>query len=113
MDKNKQNNIAPVIGSKPGIYVQGMVISNSARKITMKNGDVRVAIKTEVALDPGVIALDRFVDPDLEREIQLKGDEVVSFPKIKKFEMALFLVKRVKEYNNQMTASDWELVPGQ
>ena len=62
MDKSTKS-IAPAIGSKTGIYVNGVVISNDARTIKLKDGTTRVSVKHELALDPGLIVLDRFMDP--------------------------------------------------
>ena len=62
MDKSTKS-IAPAIGSKTGIYVNGVVISNDARTIKLKDGTTRVSVKHEIALDPGLIVLDRFMDP--------------------------------------------------
>lgn len=107
MDKSK--TIAPTIGSKHGIYVQGVVISNCARKVTLKDGSIRVSIKHEVALDPGVIVLDRLIDPSLSTETMLDGDEVKTFPKLKKYEQVIVRVQKIKEFNNRISASDWEI----
>ena len=107
MDKSK--SIATTIGSKHGIYVQGVVISNYARKVTLKDGSIRVSIKHEIALDPGIIVLDRLIDPSLSTETRLDGDEVKSFPELKKFETVVVRVQKIKEFNNQMSGSDWEI----
>ena len=112
MDKNSKP-IAPAIGSKTGIYISGIVISNDARTIKLKDGTTRVSVKHELALDPGLITLDRFIDPKTTNEVKVVGDEVKDFPQLKKFESIIVRVQKIKEYNNQMTASDWELVPGQ
>ena len=112
MDKSTKS-IAPAIGSKTGIYVNGVVISNDARTIKLKDGTTRVSVKHEIALDPGLIVLDRFMDPKTTSEVKVVGDEVKDFPQLKKFEPIIVRVQKIKEYNSQMTASDWELVPGQ
>jgi hypothetical protein len=108
MDKHSKA-IAPTIGSKHGIYIQGVVISNCARKVTLKDGSIRVSIKHEVALDPGVIVLDRLIDPSLSTETRLDGDEVKTFPKLKKYEQVIVRVQKIKEFNNRVSASDWEI----
>lgn len=112
MDKSTKS-IAPAIGSKTGIYINGVVISNDARIIKLKDGTTRVSVKHEVALDPGLIILDRFIDPNTTNDVKVVGDEVKDFPELKKFEPIIVCVQKIKEYNNQMTASDWELVPVQ
>jgi len=112
MDKSTKS-IAPAIGSKTGIYINGVVISNDARIIKLKDGTTRVSVKHELALDPGLIILDRFIDPNTTNDVKVVGDEVKDFPHLKKFEPIIICVQKIKEYNNQMTASDWELVPVQ
>ena len=110
MDKITKNTL-PSMSSKSGIYINGVVISNEARTITLKDGSTRVSVKHELALDPGLIVLDRFIDPNTTNEVKLVGDEVKDFPTLKKFEPIIVRAQKVKEYNGQMTASDWELVP--
>lgn len=112
MDKPTKS-IAIAIGSNTGIYVNGIVISNDARTIKVKDGKTRVSVKHELALDPGIIILDRFIDPNSSNEVKVVGDEVKDFPQLKKFEPIFVRVKKIKEYNSQMTASDWEFVPSQ
>ena len=108
MDKPTKS-IAPAIGSKTGIYINGVVISNEARTIKLKDGSTRVSVKHELALDPGLIVLDRFIDPNKTNEVKVVGDEVKDFPRLKKFEPIMVRAQQVKEYNGQLTASDWEL----
>ena len=109
MDKNTKP-IASDIGSKTGIYVNGFVISNDAKTIKIKDGSTRVFVKHEVALDPGLIILDRFINPKTSNDVKVVDDEVKAYPKLKKFEPIIACVQKIKEYNNQMTASDWEIV---
>ena len=112
MDKSTKS-IAPAIGSKTGIYINGVVISNDARTIKLKDGTTRVSVKHELALDPGLIVLDRFMDPNTTNDVKVVGDEVKDFPQLKKFEPITVRVQKIRDYNNQMTASDWEMVPSQ
>ena len=112
MDKNSKP-IAHAIGSKTGIYINGVVISNDARTIKLKDGTPRVSVKHELALDPGLIVLDRFMDPNTTNDVKVVGDEVKDFPEFKKFEPIIVRVQKIREYNNQMTVSDWEMVSGQ
>ena len=108
MDK-KPNAFAR--GSKAGIYIQGIVISNDARTVKLKDGTIRVSVKHEIALDPGIIVLDRFIDPNVTNEVKLIGDEIKSYPELTKFEPVTVRAQKIKEYNNQLSASDWEIVP--
>ena len=84
-------------------------ITNTEFNYLLKDGSIRVSIKHEVALDPGIIVLDRLIDPSLSTETRLDGDEVKSFPELKKFEQVIVRVQKIKEFNNQMSASDWEI----
>jgi hypothetical protein len=112
MDKDTKPT-AQAIGSKPGIYINGIVISNDARTIILKDGTTRVSVKHEVALDPGLMILDRFIDPKTTNDIKVVGDEVKDFPQLKKFHPIVVRAQKIKEYNNQMTASDWEIITDQ
>ena len=85
MDRNTKPTAAS-IGSKTGIYINGVVISNDARTIKLKDGTTRVSVKHELALDPGLIVLDRFMDPQTSNDVKVVGDEVKDFPQLKKFE---------------------------
>ena len=97
---------------KNGIYIRGDVISNSAKIVKMKDSTTRVSVKHEIALEPGILVLDQLLDPFNDNRVKIDGDEVKSFPTLEKFQSILVRTNRIKEFNNQMSASDWEIVHG-
>ena len=99
-----------VAGLKNGIYLKGIVISNSARKVLKKDGTTGVSVKHEVSIDPGVALLTRFLDPATDNSVKIEGDDVKSFPELKKFDPVTVRVKRFREYDKQFQASDWESI---
>ena len=96
--------------NKNGIYIRGDVISNSAKIVKMKDSTTRVSVKHEIALEPGILVLDQLLDPFNDNRVKIDGDEVKSFPTLEKFQSILVRTNRIKEFNNQMSASDWEIV---
>ena len=109
MDKviEKKNEIT---GLKNGIYLKGIVISNSARKVLKKDGTTGVSVKHEVSIDPGVALLTRFLDPATDNSVKIDGDDVKSFPELKKFDPVTVRVNRFREYDKQFQATDWESI---
>jgi len=95
---------------KNGIYLKGIPISNSARVGTKKDGTAFVSVKHELSIDPGVAILDRFIDPAQDNSVRIEGNEVKTYPELKKFEPVTVRVGRFREYNHQFHASDWEIV---
>ena len=95
---------------KNGIYLKGIVISNSARKVLKKDGTTGVSVKHEVSIDPGVALLTRFLDPSTDNSVKIEGDDVKSFPELKKFDPVTVRVNRFSEYDNQFQVSDWESI---
>ena len=108
MDRESKS-LATDLGSTAGLFVHGVVISNGAKIIDLKNGTILVFVKHEVALDPGLFILERFIDPEATNEVEVVGDEVKSFPELKKFEPIIAIIHKIKEYDNQMSASEWDL----
>ena len=98
--------------NKNGIYIRGDVISNSAKIVKMKDSTTRVSFKHEIALEPGILVLDQLLDPINDNRVKIDGDEIKSFPTLEKFQSILVRTNRIKEFNNQMSASDWEIVRG-
>ena len=109
MDKSNDNK-AESVGLKNGIYIRGIVISNDARKITKKDGNVTVMVKHELSIEPGVAVLDQFIDPAADNRVSLEGDTVKKFPELPKYQPVTVRVGRYRDFNNQFHASDWELV---
>ncbi len=93
-----------------GVYIRGVVISNSARKITKKDGGILALVKHELAIQPGVAVLERFIDPKDNPEVEIQGDEVTKYPKLKEFEPVAVKAERIKDVNGQITTSNWEIV---
>lgn len=93
-----------------GIFIRGVVISNSARKITKKDGNVLALVKHELALQPGIAVLERFLDPKENTEITIEGDTVTKYPKLKDFEPVAVKVTKVRETNGQLSTSSWDVV---
>ena len=93
-----------------GIYLRGVVISNSARKITKKDGNILVIVRHELALQPGVVLLEEFLDPKFEPDIRIEGDEVTKFPLLKEFESISVRGSRIRENNGQISVGNWEII---
>lgn len=75
MDSNNKN-------AAPGLYLRGLVISNSARLITRKDGTGRSVIIThEIATQPGCVNYTRFMDEN-EPGLKINGEEITEFPKL-------------------------------
>ena len=109
MEKITENK-NEITGLKNGIYLKGIVISNSARKVLKKDGTTGVSVKHEVSIDPGVALLTRFLDPATDNSVKIEGDDVKSFPELKKFDPVTVRVNRFREYDKQFQASDWESI---
>lgn len=93
-----------------GFFIRGLVISNSARKITKKDGGVLALVKHELALDPGLAVLERFLDPKENPQVVIEGDEVTKYPELKKFEAVAVKASRIRDNNGQISSSSWEIV---
>lgn len=89
--------------AKNGLYVQGVVISNSARIFKRKDGTgVGVKVLTELALQPGVATFERFFDPAKDTEVKVQGEEVVSFPKLPEFSTLTLRVEKYRVYDDKL-----------
>ncbi|PXA04355.1 hypothetical protein DDZ13_07430 [Coraliomargarita sinensis] len=93
-----------------GLFIRGVVISNSARKITKKDGGILALVKHELALQPGVAVLERFLDPKDNPEVEINGDEVTKYPELKAFQPVSVKATRIQERNGQISSSSWEIV---
>ncbi len=88
---------------KTGLYVRGVVISNTARTFKRKDGTgLGVKVLTELALQPGVATYERFFDPGKDPEVKLQGEEVVSFPKLRDFETLTLRVERYRVFDEKL-----------
>ncbi|MGB0259560.1 MAG: hypothetical protein ACPGES_12985, partial [Coraliomargarita sp.] len=93
-----------------GIFIRGVVISNSARKITKKDGGILALVKHELALQPGVAVLERFLDPKENPQVVIEGENVTKFPELKAFEPVAVKATRIRDANGQLTTSAWDIV---
>ena len=93
-----------------GLFIRGVVINNSARKITKKDGGILALVKHELALQPGLAVLERFLDPKENPQVEITGDEVTKYPKLKDFEAVSVKATRIQERNGQISSSSWEIV---
>lgn len=87
-----------------GLFVQGVVISNSARLFKRKDGTgVGVRVITELALQPGVATYERFFDPTKDVEaVKVQGEEIVSFPKFADFSSLVLRVERYRVFDDKL-----------
>lgn len=110
MDMKTEKKTA-VSTSGTGIYLRGIVISNSARKITSKkDGSVYVIVRHEVAIDPGLAILERFLKLGEDVGIQVEGDEVKAFPKLESFKPVHAKVSRFRMDGDHFSAKEWSLI---
>ena len=93
-----------------GIFVRGVAISNSAIKITTKTGGVLALIKYELALEPGTIVLQEFLDPKDHPQIQIEGDEVTKFPLLELYKPYTVKAIRLEDVRGQQTATVWKAI---
>lgn len=77
MDKNIQT---PNDG--PGLFVRGVVVSNSARLFHRKDGSgSSVAVTHEIATQPGVVEYTRYFDVGKDPQVKVVGEEIKEYPK--------------------------------
>lgn len=106
---NKTKPTAPVLTDN-GIYINGVVISNDATKITKKDGNPLVIVKHELAVEPGVVVLQQFIDPKEVSTVKIDGDRVVDYPKFAMYKPIMVKAEKIEENRGQATVSRWELV---
>ncbi|WP_269526277.1 hypothetical protein [Coraliomargarita parva] len=93
-----------------GLFVRGVAISNTALKITKKDGGILALVKHELALEPGTIVLQQFIDPKDNPQISIEGDQVTRFPKLELYKPYMAKVGRMEEIRGQQTATSWEAI---
>jgi len=96
--------------TESGIYINGVAISNDATKITKKDGNPLVIVKYELAVEPGVVVLQQFIDPREFSTVKIDGDRVVEFPKFAKYKPLMVKAEKIEDVRGQATVSRWELV---
>lgn len=77
MDKNIQPT-----KNEPGMFIRGIVISNSAKLFHRKDGSgSSVVVTQEIATQPGVVEYTRYFDVGKTTEIKVQGEEVLEYPR--------------------------------
>ena len=94
-----------------GFYVQGVVISNSARIFKKKDGTgISVKVVAELALQPGVANYERFFDPTKDVEVKVQGEEVVSYPELSEFSTITLRVERYRVFDDKLSITAAERI---
>src|SRR4051812_11963235 len=94
-----------------GFYVQGVVISNSARIFKKKDGTgVSVKVTVELALQPGVANYEKFFDPSKDAEVKVQGEEVISYPKLPEFSTVALRVERYRVFDDKLSITAAERI---
>jgi len=66
---------------KPGVYVQGTVLSCAVTLQNRKDGSGQfVRLSTEIATKPGVLIFEQIFDPAKDASVKVEGGKVVTFP---------------------------------
>jgi hypothetical protein len=65
--------------------VQGRVISTAASLFSRKDGSKLVKVAHEIAIEPGIVKLERIFDAKAA-EVKVDGDTVVDFPRLPHYE---------------------------
>lgn len=93
-----------------GLYLLGYVTSNTARVFTRKDGSGRfVIVRHELALQPGTAVLEQFIDAATPA-VQVRGDEVVTFPRMPEFKQVLLRVTQWKEVEKTLFIKQFEII---
>ena len=67
-------------------------------------------MKHELALQPRVAVLERFLDPKENPQVVIEDDELTKYPELKAFEPVAVKATRIREANGQLSSSAWEIV---
>lgn len=113
MDKPNTLNSTPNTPSANGIFVRGIVVSNRAKAFARKDGTgMSVVVEHEIALQPGVVIWSRYLDPKSEKGLQLDGERVIEYPKLKEFQTVTLRAFKVRtdEHTGQITVRQGELI---
>lgn len=110
MDNKPTSKPANDLLAQNGIFVRGVAISNSAIKITTKTGGVLALIKYELAIEPGTIVLQEFVDPKDNPQVQIEGDEVTKFPLLELYKPYKVKAIKLEDVRGQQTATVWKAI---
>lgn len=93
-----------------GIYVRGIVISNSASVFNRKDGSGKVVcLRHELAMQPGVVIWEKYVEAN-DGCLKWQGDELTDFPKMKEFEAITLKAKKIASIQDKTVVKDAEIV---
>jgi len=93
-----------------GIYVRGVVISHQARTVrSKKDNQLYGIISHELAVQPGIVILERMVSPAEEPGFEMEGDTVKAYPHFELFKEVEVRAGKVREYEGKLRASNYEL----
>lgn len=108
MDKNpKTTNDATQLN---GIFVRGVVVSNTARVFNRKDGSGKVvSAQAEISLQPGIAIYDQFLEVD-GTKVKVDGDTVTEFPKLPEFEPIELRVTNWAERDKRLIIRKAEIV---
>jgi hypothetical protein len=86
-------------------------IPASVRLARRKDGSgVAVRVITEIALQPGVAAYERYFDAAKDTEVQVLGEQVVSFPKLPDLTALTLRIERYRVYDEKLVITEAERV---
>ena len=103
-----KNEITLPAGFQSGLFVNGVVVSSSARAVQCKNGNVAVSVRNEVAYEGGVLAIEEFVDPREDKRVKVDQLNVIEFPKLETFKPVRYRIEKYKVFNNLLIATKAE-----
>ena len=97
--------------SAGGLYVHAVVVSSQAKVVKRKDGSgITVLVSHELATQPGVVMLERWLDPKEHPEVKVEGDKVVAYPQLPQFSTVTFKVLRYRVDKEKLIISQVETV---
>ncbi len=111
MDKpTTQSNIGREPMSACGLFVRGRIISTLASIIKKKDGSRLVKVSHEIAIEPGVLKLDRFFEAK-SAEVKIDGENVVEFPRLAHYEPISLRVLAHRIFREEFIITKAEILP--
>ncbi len=93
-----------------GLFVRGVVVSNSAKVFKRKDGTGQVVcVRHELALQPGLAIYEQYPDLNAGR-VKVQGEVVTEYPKLPEFEQVTLRVLRWQERDGRLVIKEAELV---
>jgi len=99
--------------SNNGVYVVGVVVSNRAKAFNRKDGSgMTVVVECEIALQPGVAVMQRFLNPQKDAGVKVEGGEVTEYPKLTEFKRVTIRANRLRsdEHSGQLVIKSGEVI---